>query len=390
MSTRFAFTRRRRMVLSPSKAPLLSMFACVLACFVSLSAHAQIPSSKVHVLLDEARVSLERGEFGASLAACERARALHRTEIEGHLGSIENAVRPAAVKNAGDDIALVRETLASRGETEAVAALDLMLASSSGKVTGKGLGALLDWARGRVVLPEADILSGSVYEAEGEYAMASRLYLSAWDNRAFLDIPDERFTVLYALSDLARRARDPVGREKYLLAVLSEDSLFGKPGEESPSLKAMIKTLEGSRDTGKLFSLYRHRAYFALKAYQDLSSFYFLDSKGRVESALSVSLLASIVTLSALEDVLVRQDFEFEYRSFDDVLRRAAGSAEIMDWANRHDAWNTFLLFARILHERGNVALARSIRSDLALNCPDPTVARKATSELAKDSIPKE
>ncbi len=334
-----AFTLHRRMV------PSLRMIACVIACLVPSSAHAQVPSAQVHILLDEARVSLERGEFGASLAACERARAFHRTEIERHLNSIENAVRPASVKKAGDDIALVRETLASRGETEAIAALDLMLASSSGKSAGKGLNALLTWIRGRVVLPEADILSGSVYETEGEYAMASRHYLSAWENRAFLDIPDERFTVLYALSDLSRRARDPVGREKYLLAVLSEDPLFGKPGEESPPLKAMIKTLEGSRDTVKLFSLYRHRAYFALKAYQDLSSFYFLDSKGRVESALSVSLLASIVTLSALEDVLIRKDFEYEYGSFDDLLRRAATSAEIMDCATAHDAWNTFLLF---------------------------------------------
>ncbi len=361
-------------------ARVILFFVIVLGCSAA-SIFAQIPSTATWRALDSAKSSFEKGELGEALALCEKARNGHRVEMERMKDVLSEALSPSEVRRSGEDISQVREILLSRNELAAIEIIDSVRANPVASLKAKTTTDVILWLEKRSVLPEADMLSGYVFEAEGEYTVASDHFRRAWEQRAFLDIPDDRFTILYALADIAQKTGDLGAKERYLLAVLSEDPIYGKPGAESPSLKAMIRTLETEQTTDKFFTLYRHRAFFALPAYQKLSYFYYLDSRGRLDSALPVSVLAAIISVTALNEAVSRYEFSYAFSSFSDLLDRCGAHPEIVEWATRTGLWESFLTFARILDARGNVKLARSLRNDMALHCPDEVAAQKASGE---------
>ncbi len=348
---------------------------------ISAPATAQIPSTETWRILASARDAFEKGELGEALALCEKARNGHSAAMRRMRDTLGEALTPAEVRRSGEDIAQAREILLRRNEAAAVEILDEVRANPKASQKVRTTSDVLTWLEKRAVLPEADMLSGSIYEAEGEYSVASGHFKSAWERRDFLDIPDERFTILYALADIAQKTGDLGAKERYLLAVLSEDPVYGKPGAESPSLRAMIRTLESELTTAKFFTLYRHRAYFALQAYQKLSNFYYLDSRGRLDSALPVAVLATIISVTALDEAVARYEFSYSFSSLTDLLDRSGAHPEILEWAQRTGMWESFLLLSRILDARGYAALAGSLRNDLALHCPDEVTARKAAGE---------
>ena len=362
----------------PARGALLAALFFALALVPSF---AQIPSTETWRVLDSAKVAFAKGELGEALALGEKARNGHRASMERMKETLSEALAPSEVRRSGEDIAQVREILLRRNEAAAVEILDEVRSNALAARLVKTTGDVVAWLDKRSVLPEADLLSGYVYEAEGEYAVASEHFRQAWERREFFDVPEERFTVLYALADLAHKTGDFAARERYLLAVLSEDPVFGKPGAESASLKAMIRTLDTERTTDKFFRLYRHRAFFALPAYQKLSSFYYLDSRGRLGSALPVAVLAAVVSLTSLDEAVGRYEFSYSFSSFTDLLDRCGAHPEIAEWAGRAGHWESFLSLARVLDARGNASLALSIRNDLALHCPDGETAKKAAGE---------
>ena len=355
---------------------------CASIC-VSLSAlFAQIPDPSVSLILDKAEVSFENGEYGDALAKCEAARLGHRKAVERYLAVLNASLSPREVRHAGDDIASVRAVLEKRNDIEAVEIIDMILQRHPAPFFSKSMELLVAWLGRRVVIPEADILSGAIYESEGEYGMALKSYREAWKEREFLDIPDRRFEVLYRMADISKTTGDQAAREQYLLLVLTEDPLFGKPGDESPSLKAMMRTIGEGKDAEKFFALYRHKNPVALKAYQDLASFYYLDSDGRLDRALPVAVISAVISVSLLEDALTRSNFEYVYKGFSDLLLACGSRGEVLEWAEANGIWDSFLLFAAILYDGGSRAQALSVWSDLARYCPDPVTARKASGEM--------
>ncbi len=358
---------------------------CLLAAFAILFAivpvAAQIPSTETWRVLDSARSAFEKGELGESLALAEKARNGHRAAVDRMRETLSEALTPAEVRRAGEDITTVREILLRRNEAAAIEILDEVRANPMAAANVRTISDVLGWLENRAVLPEADMLSGYVYEAEGEYSVASGHFKLAWERRNFLDVPDERFTILYSLADIAQKTDDLGAKERYLLAILAEDPVYGKPGAESPSLRAMIRTLESEPTTDKFFTLYRHRAFFALQAYQKLSDFYYLDSRGRLDSALPVAVLATIISVTALDEAVSRFEFSHKFTTFTDLLDRSAAHPEIVEWARRTAVWDSFLSLARILEARGNVSLAATIRNDIALHCPDAGSAQRAAGE---------
>lgn len=355
---------------------------CIALCAALASATAQIPDPSVAQSLDNASVSLERGEYGEALAACENARLRHRKIIERYIAVLNASLSPGEVRRAGDDIAIVRDVLVKRNDVEAVEIMDSILQKHPSSFFSKSMSRLVDWLGRRIVIPEADMISGEIYESEGEYGMALAAYREAWIHRDFLDIPDKRFHILYRMADISDRTGDQAAREQYLLLVLTEDPLFGKPGDESPSLKAMIRTISEGPDTDKFFSLYRHRNALGLKAYQDLATFYYRDSDGRLDRALPVALISAVISVSLLEDAVTRTDFEYEYKGLPDLFRSCSAHAEVIAWAERIKIWDSFLLAAAVLHDSGRRSQALALWSDLARYCPDGITARKASGEL--------
>lgn len=335
-------------------------------------------------VLEEAEYAYEKGEFGEAIKLCDKARLQHESMIESYISILTKAVIPSEVKHAGDGLDAVYAILEKRNDSSALSVLDSLYLVKSPKDFGNSLQKLLSWLQGRIVYPEADILTARIYEAEGELAVARSFYEKAWQSRGFLEVPDDWYTIAYRMAEISERQGDYGAQEKYLLLVLTGDPVFGAPGKESQTLQAMMRTIRENPSLDKFFSLYRHDAMPALSAYQDLAYYYYRLSGKRIDRAFPVAVLASCTAITALSRTVSLVDFQYVYRDFNDLLVRSGKSAKVIKWAKDNRLWDSFMLFASILYEDGERDQAMALWDSLASYCPDAGVARKASGELLK------
>lgn len=336
-------------------------------------------------VLDSARIAFENGELGNALAFCEDARSLHFRTFKEYSSKLSDAVSQTVLRKSGGEIAAVRELLSERNEKEAVAIMDMVLGIHDKRFFGNNFIELSAWLNKRAVYPETDMLSGDIYAAEGEYALAMKHYLKAWEERDLLRIPEDRITLCYKMADVEKIRGNYGAQEQYLLLVLTEDPLFGTPGNESTSLQAIKRTLESSDNCDKFFTLYRHRNVSALKAYQDLTEFYYYRSGKRLDKALSTAAVSAVLSVSILDDFVASKRIDYEFTSFRDLMQRVSVYPDIIEEAERKNIWNAFIDLALILFDRRHMETSNCILNDLALYCPDAAISEKAEKLLREN-----
>jgi tetratricopeptide (TPR) repeat protein len=357
-----------------------ALLAIALLCAGVAASAASAKGDDDWKVLDSAEYSFEQREFGEALRLVDKARAIHVAKVESQRATLAKAVIPAEVKKAGDDLIAVYKVLAKRSDFAAKAVLDEIYLTKDVYFFGNSLSRLMQWLSERVEYPEADILTGKVYEAEGEYAVAVSFFKKAWEKRSYLDIPDDRFTIAYHMADIAEEQGDYGAQEEYLLLVLTGDEVYGTPGNESPTLLAMVRSVKTDPTLVKFFMLYRHDKLVALKAYKDLAR-HFVES-GRIDRAYPAAVLAACVSMTALTKSLQAVDFQYEYTNFEDLIKRAGQQRRIVQWAKDNDIWDPFLILSSVMWEAGDREQATVLWNYLASSCPDTVVARKASGEL--------
>jgi tetratricopeptide (TPR) repeat protein len=360
-------------------AACLAAFLIVIFTFPA-AARSTVSPETWHIL-ETGNIAYGNGEFGEALKLCESARESHSAEIERYRDVIRIAMESREVRKAGDDIGAIRDVLVKRDESDPVAIIDMVLGYHPADYFGNSMKRLLSWLEDNKAYPEADILSGKVFESEGEPKVALSWYRKAWVNKEYLDIPDEKYQLSYRMADMSFAGGDFGSQEKYLLSILEEDTVFGKPGAESPTLQAMMRTLETEQTVDKFFLLYRHANYTGLKAYIDLASFYY-GNGSRLDRAFPVAVLAACVSVSRLSEAVTQSDFTWSYSGLPELMVRVGKNPEIAKWAKENHVWTSFSLLASIMRDRGLHAQSESLWEMLASSCPDAKVARRAGAEI--------
>ncbi len=364
------------------KNTILSQRSILIAIFTFLAFNAFSATStgnEAWRILERAQMAFERGESGEALLYCEEAREVHTSGINAYIEILKKSLAPAEVRKAGDDIRDVYAVLEKRNDSPALAVFDAVQLNHPANFFGKSVTAMLVWLEKRLVYPEADLLVGKIYEGEGENKLALSFYEKAWKNRDMLDIAEEQYTLIYRMADLSANMQKVGAQEAYLLIILTEDPIFGKPGEESPTLRAMLRTLESEPTTDKFFSLYRHSNFTAYKAYLDLSHFYYYDSRKRLDRALPVAALSATIAVTRLTGALVRTGFEYVYSGLPDLFNRIGKNGELAAWARDNRYWDSFLVLASVLYDHGERIQALYLWNLVADNCPDRVASRRAS-----------
>lgn len=357
-------------------------------------------SPGVWELMRNAEFSFDKGDIGEALLLNEKARDLHRSEIKSMAETLKRDVSYREIKRLGDNISSVYQALSSRGYSGAEV-MDRVFKKHPPSFFSNSLSALIAWLDGASALPEADVFAGRVYEAEGEYSLAFSFYEKAWENRAFFDVPGDSTLLVYHMADLAGLTGNPGARENYLLLALTGDPVFGTPGKESGALLAMMRTakedIEGPQGSSsgvsgsgkavspafvKFFSLYRNNNPLALKAYMDLTDFYYRDSGKRLDRALATGCLSAVTAFTLLENAVREYEYGYSYSSFGETLRTASKYSEIREWAASIHLWDSFLQFASVLYDSGAQEFAAALWMNLSIFCPDGRVAGKAASAM--------
>ena len=325
-------------------------------CSFIFAENTELDNDKAWHLLELGKLQLEKGEFGKAMGYANKARELHKMQIQKKYKYMFNALKPKQVKYVGDNILNVYEVLKKREDYDACAILDEIFLTHPPIFFEKSISRLMDWLEKKDAFPETDYLTGLIYSAEGEYTQAMHYYKTAWDYRRFLEIPDARFNIIYALADTSRLLRRYDDCEKYLLLVLTEDPVYGTTNLESPTLQAMIRTITSENDVEKFLLLYRHHNPIALKAYMDLTDIY-MESRN-YKRALTVAALAANIAITNLDESLSKTDYNYSYTAMSDLFYRIERKQEILEWANAQNFWKAIMNLADVLAASRNTKQA--------------------------------
>jgi len=338
--------------------------------------YLQGSTDKAWHLMETAKIAIERKEFGNALLYVERAVEVHTKEYKQNYEYLKNALKPRQVKRAGDDIEEVYKALKERDDYDACKIMDTVFSLRPPVFFDFSVSRFMSYLDEKVAFPEADYITGNIYSIQGEYKQAMFYFERAYSKIHLLEIPDERFSIIYSIADVAGLLGKHDMQEKYLLLVLTEDPTFGSTVLESSKLKAMLNTIVKEKTTDKFFRLYRVNKEIALKAYRDLSKIYL--EAGNTKRSLTTSALAASIALTSLSDMLEKADFSYVYSDFKDVLTRTGKNATIRQWAEDKKLWDVFINFADAMEANGYSAQAIDMYHKIAESIPSIDYAQRA------------
>ena len=156
--------------------------------------------------------------------------------------------------------------------------------------------------------PEVLYWTGRIYEAEGDYLLATMRYEEALKKARFLYIPDQKWQIYYSLSDIYLNQRDYNRYEQTLLTVFDEEM---KRNTEIIRREHSYVQMLKSDGLDKLLLLYRLKLSYALEASLRLGRFY--NGRELWKSSLIKNLYTVLTFFSGGVELLITESPDFSF-----------------------------------------------------------------------------
>jgi hypothetical protein len=331
-------------------------------------------------MLESAYIAFEAGEYGTAMRLAERAKQNKKQEYERYSKILSDAMRPAEVQRAGDSLAAVLAVLDSRDAVDAAGILRLFV--SKQHIWETSVSQIIEHIKKMYVLPEAEWLIARVYFYESELLLAREYYLRAWEQSFALDIPEQRYDILYEMADLADMLADDELFEKSLLLVLADDPYYNKQAATEAvqaNLYDSVKSaLARNYSLDRIFLMYRAEQLRSLKAYIALAKFY--RDKGMKDAALKNAVLGSLTAFTRMYAIIAERDVSYEYKGMEDFFDRALRYRDVAAWSVNQGVWDCFYHLYEAASERAFTAFSNDLLALLAGLSPDISVRERAAN----------
>ncbi len=346
----------------------ISLSTALSPCFISAQGSVKnvVKGEEDWRYLKMAENAFVSGDLGKAISCAETAKQNRKQNNDWKIYTLENTLRLADVRRAGDLIEDVVPVLLSHNQTDAVNILRTVQTGKNGDSFKGSFSAILAYLAEDYYYPEADYLMGKVYRLEGETDLAFEYMNSAYEHADKLDVYDVRFDILYDLADLSYDTEKESDYEKYLLSVLKDDNVYRDDG----LYKAMNRIITENKPESveKFFLLYRCENYHSLQALEGLSVYYL--TRGEKEKALRCSSMASIIAVTKITSSLKSRLTDYSYVSLEDTLNRVASQTDIVSWGNNNGIWELYYNFASICYATGNTRFAGELFAVLSRSEP--------------------
>jgi len=346
--------------------------------FITLSLHAQNSiNSKSNVAYRNALNAYESMEYGKALKYAEDAILYRKTQITEDYQTIQNSLASKEVKSAGDNIPLILQKLQIRDEYDCIALINYY--NSKGNFDDS-ISKVLEYIKSQEQFPEAQKLIGDIYKLEGEYTFAEEYYLKALENASVLDIPDEKYEIIYLLAEISRFQKDYDQMEIRLLNIIGKEQ-----NERNMLLAKSIKNTISRNDKASIeryFTMYRADNYFSLKAYCLLADYYY--SIDQIDKAFNYSCLAVITGFTKVYNYLSKRDIDFKYTTISDFLDLIPNHSDLLKWGSDNQVWKSFNVLCEICYDCGYNVFADELLQILAFHSPEKYWQQDAVLKLDK------
>lgn len=318
-------------------------------------------------------------EYGKALDKCEEAITFRKENVLEEVSIITEALKPKQVQRAGDDLAAVLKVLNERNEKRPISVINKYIKLKGEDYFENSISKLISHIQQKEHYPEVYKLIGDIYKLEGEYKFAEDYYKKALDNSNVLNIPNDRFELLYSLAEISEINEDYKRMEIRLLNILTDDSTY----KNKALSKALLNTVVSNKKDcfEKFFELYRGNNYFSLKAYSKLSDYYY--SIQDYDKAFNFCALNVITSITKIQEVISSRDITFEFKNIENLLYHVQYYDDIIKWGNDNEIWSSFNLLAKITKELGNIDFTEKLLKVLAQFSPEEYWRKEAVLQLS-------
>ncbi len=348
---------------------------------ISFSLFAAEKVTKVDESVEAYRKAIEAmdtQDYGKALKYSEDAILYRKQRIENQINKLKNSLSAKRVQAAGDHLDPVLNVLNNRKEYETAAIIEYYIKKKGKDYFEDSVTKLLEYLEDSKDFPEAHKIIGDIYKLEGEYTYAEEYYMMALNRSDVLDIPDEKYEILYMLADISRLEGDFSKMETRLLNILAEDNNY----RDSALKRSMKGTISANKKDSmeKFFNLYRADSYNCIDAYNQLAEYY--HNAGKLDKALDFASLAVITSFSRIIDILYSRNSVYEYENLEGFMQEAALYDDVIEWASRNSAWKSFNILASYSTEAGYTVFSQTLLRVLARYTPETYWQRDAVLQL--------
>ena len=195
-----------------------------------------------------------------------------------------------------------------------------------------------------------------------------------------LDIPDEKYEILYMLADISRLENDLPKMETRLLNILAEDKNY----RDSALKRSMKGTIAANKKDSmeKFFNLYRADSYTCINAYNQLAEYY--HNADKLDKALDFACLAAITSFTRIIDILYSRNSVYEYENLEGFMQEASLYDDVIEWGSRNSAWKSFNILASYSTEAGYKNFSQALLRVIARYTPEVYWQRDAVLQLER------
>ena len=348
---------------------------------LSFSLFAADKKDKIDESVEAYRMSIEAmdaQDYGKALKYAEDSILYRKQRIENQINTLKNSLSAKRVQAAGDHFDAVLTVLDNRKEYETASIINYYIKKKGSEYFEDSVSNLLTYLENSKDFPEAHKIIGDIYKLEGEYTYAEEYYLMALDKADVLDIPDEKYEILYMLAEISRLEGDLPKMEVRLLNILAEDKNF----RDSALKRSMRGTIAGNKKDSmeKFFNLYRADSYKCINAYNQLAEYY--HDAGQSDKALEYASLAAITSFTKIIEILYSRNSSYEYQNLEGFMQEASFYDDVIEWGSRNSAWKSFNILASYSREAGYTNFAASLLRVIARYTPETYWQRDAVLQL--------
>jgi tetratricopeptide (TPR) repeat protein len=210
--------------------------------------------------------------------------------------------------------------------------------------------------------PEAEMAIGDIYFREGAFALAERQYNKAYELRTGMDISEEKYIILYRLSELHEIQELYADMQVYLLQILEDQPYF--KGDQSQKYQDAFLSIYFEKGLDHLFRLYRMDGVaYAVPAHARLGWFYY--RTGRQAAILHCLFALDIMVTEAMKE-LRRIDPEFVFTTVQAFLDANLEKDNIREYLVAGEFFKSMYYLAASTYAASYPRLANSIWGVLA------------------------
>ena len=231
-------------------------------------------------MLQQAENYFEDEKYGEAINLAEKAKDSRKQEVAWERYTIESSFKNSTVRKAGDSLSEVIDALKKRSSVSALNVISSAFDKKGESYFGNSVSKLNEYLSTADRYPEADYLIGKIYNLEGETELSLQYLQKALLNQDALDVPEQKYDIMYTLAEISYNSGNDDDYEKYLKLVLKDDANYKDPDNPNAPgtlMNAMIATIKNKRNPGtsyndkektvdKFFKLYRSRNVISIKA----------------------------------------------------------------------------------------------------------------------------